>query len=99
VSVPKDRRDEYETHSAQVELAMVRKQPDCLGCWVGRREVDSGELEYQWISLWPDTHALDEAIASEAWQREVADRDRHRFIEGKPRVVHYDAIAALRDEV
>ena len=74
----------------QKALKLLKKVPGCLCAYFARGDRKG---EYLWLTVWTSAAARKRATERSGWRALVAEETK-RFFAGKPRIQHYDVLAA-----
>ncbi|MGH9789054.1 MAG: antibiotic biosynthesis monooxygenase family protein [Candidatus Acidiferrales bacterium] len=88
--VKKGRERAMQVFMRRKALAFLKKVPGCLCAYFAR--ADRGG-EYMWLTVWTSAAARKRATERRDWQALVAEETK-RFFAGKPKVQHYQVLAA-----
>jgi len=88
--VKKGRERALRVFMRRKALKLLKKVPGCLCAYFARGETKG---EYVWMTVWTSGAARKRATGRRDWQALVAEETK-RFFAGKPKVQHYDVLAA-----
>ncbi len=71
-------------------LKLLKKVPGCLCAYFARGDRTG---EYLWLTVWTSAAARKRATERSDW-RALAAEETKRFFAGKPRIQHYEVLAA-----